>query len=115
MTDKGISNIDVVIDILMLSEANNLTLHIYMDIGIGFENEPVALKTKLCWVFWGERQNNNKYPNINAFSKKFDPENINSKFWHIESYGVLEKQKPKHFTTNETTCFKHLRKNYNKH
>ena len=48
-------------------------------------------------------------------SKEFDLKNIILKFWHIESYGVLEKQKSKQFTTNETTCFKRLRKNYNKH
>ena len=28
----------------------------------------------------------------------------------MESYGVFEEQKPKHFTANETTCFKHLEK-----
>ena len=27
-----------------------------------------------------ERQNTNKYPNINAFSKEFDPENIFQSF-----------------------------------
>ena len=49
-------------------------------------------------------------PNINAFSREFDPKIIVLKFWDIESYGVLEKQKPKQFGTIETTCFKHLRK-----
>ena len=40
------------------------------------------------------------------------PRNLIAK---TSSYGVLEKQKPKHFTTNGTTCFKHFRKNYNNH
>ena len=51
-------------------------------------------RTKLGWVIFEKRQNTNKYPNINAFSKEFDPENIVSKILQIESYGVLEKQKP---------------------
>ena len=51
-------------------------------------------RTKLGWVIFEKRQNTNKYPNINAFSKEFDPENTVSKILQIESYGVLEKQKP---------------------
>ena len=47
---------------------------------VGNENEPVAPKTKLGWVIFGERQNTNKYPNITPFSKEFDPENILSQF-----------------------------------
>ena len=47
-------------------------------------NEPVALKTKLGWVTFGGRQNNNKYPNINVFSNEFDLGNMVSKFWQIE-------------------------------
>ena len=86
-----------------------------MDIREGNKNEFVAPKTKLGWVILGKRQNTNKNPNINAVSKEFDPENIVLKFLEIESYGVLEKQKPKDFTTNGTTCFKYLRKNCNKH
>ena len=86
-----------------------------MDKCVGNKNEPVVSKTKLGWVIFGERQNTNKYPNISPFSKEYDPENILSQFWQIESCGVLERHKPKHFTTNGATCFKHLRKNYNKH
>ena len=62
-----------------------------MGIRVGNENEPVEPKTKLGWVIFGERQNTNEYSNIKAFFKEFDPENIVSKFWQIESYGVLEK------------------------
>ena len=54
-----------------------------MDIRVGNENETVALKTKFGWVIFGERQNTNKYPNINAFFKEFDPKNIILKFWII--------------------------------
>ena len=86
-----------------------------MDIRVGNKDEPVAPKTKLGWVIFGKRQNTDKKPNINAFSKKLDPENIVLKFLQIKSYGVLEKQKRKDFTTNGRTCFKHLRKDYNKH
>ena len=54
----------------------------------------MTLKTKPGWVIFGGRQNNNKYPNINAFSNEFDLVNMASKFWQIESHGVSEKQNP---------------------
>ena len=105
MTDIGFTNIVGVGDISILIGADDPMLHICMDIRIGNENEPMTPKTKLGWAFLGNTNNTNKYLNINAFSKEFDPENIVSKFWQIESYGVFERQKPKHFTTNGTTCF----------
>ena len=64
-------------------------LHIFMDIRIGNKNEPVAYKTKLGWVIFGEHQNTNQCPYINTFSKEFDPGNIVSKFCQIVPYGVL--------------------------
>ena len=54
----------------------------------------MTLKAKPGWVIFGGRQNNNKYPNINAFSNEFDLVNMVSKFWQIESHGVSEKQNP---------------------
>ena len=54
----------------------------------------MALKRKLGWVILGGRQNSDKYPNKNAFSKKFDLGNMASKFWQTESYGVSKKQNP---------------------
>ena len=43
----------------MLSGVDKLMLHIYMDIGVGNENEPMAPKSKLDWIIFGERQNAN--------------------------------------------------------
>ena len=57
MADIGISDIHVVSDISILSGVNKLMLHIYMDIGVGNENEPMAPKSKLGWVIFGEGQN----------------------------------------------------------
>ena len=57
MTDIGISDIHVVSDISILSGVDKLMLHIYMDIGVGNENEPMAPKSKLGWVIFGEGQN----------------------------------------------------------
>ena len=57
MTDIGIRDIHVVSDISILSGVDKLMLHIYMDIGVGNENEPMAPKSKLGWVIFGERQN----------------------------------------------------------
>ena len=59
MTDIGISDIHVVSDISILSGVDKLMLHIYMDIGVGNENEPMAPKSKLGWVIFGERHNAN--------------------------------------------------------
>ena len=59
MTDIGISDIHVVSDISMLPGADKLMLHIYMYIGVGNENEPMAPKSKLGWIIFGERQNAN--------------------------------------------------------
>ena len=64
------SNINVDSDNSILIGADNRLLHLYMDIHAGSKIEPVTLKTKLGWVVFGGRQNNNKYPNINAFSKE---------------------------------------------
>ena len=69
-------------------------LHLYMDIPLGNENEPVALKTKHGWVIFAGRQNDNKYPNINTFCKEFDLGNMVSKFWQIKSFDVSKKQNP---------------------
>ena len=80
LTDINFSNIDVDIDISILNGADNSMFHLYTDIRVGNENEPVAFETKLGEIiFWG-RQNNNKYPNISAFSNKFDLGNMVSKF-----------------------------------
>ena len=59
MTDIGISDIHVVSDISMLSGVDKLMLYIYMNIGVGNENEPMAPKSKLGWVIFGEHQNAN--------------------------------------------------------
>ena len=57
MADIGISDIHVVSDISILSGVDKLMLHIYMDIGVGNENEPMAPKSKLGWVtFWGRSE-----------------------------------------------------------
>ena len=59
MTDIGISDIHVVSDISMLSGVDKLMPYMYMDIGVGNENEPMAPKSKVGWVIFGERQNAN--------------------------------------------------------
>ena len=51
-----------------------------------------------------------KYPDINPFYKEFDPGNI-LKFWKIESYGVLEKQKPNILPQMEQHALNILEKN----
>ena len=77
------------------------------------------LKKILGLVILRKRQNTNKNPDINALSMEFDSKNIVLIFLQIESYGALDRQKPKQFTTNGTACFKHLQqpqqKNCNKH
>ena len=53
MTDIGISDNHVASDISILSGVDKLMLHIYIDIGVGNENEPMTPKTKRGWViFW---------------------------------------------------------------
>ena len=59
MTDIGISDIHVVSDISMLSGVDKLMPYMYMDIGVGNENEPMAPKSKVGWVIFGESQNAN--------------------------------------------------------
>ena len=54
-------------------------LHMYTDVRVGKESEPVALKTKLVWVLFG-RNKNNKLLNVNAFSKKYNLYEMVSKF-----------------------------------
>ena len=91
-TDIDFSNTDADTDISILTGADNSMFHLYTDIRVGNEYEPVAHGTKLGGVILGGRQNNNKYPNISTFSNEFDLGNMVSKFWQIESYGVSEKQ-----------------------
>ena len=76
LADKEFCNMVVGSDISILIGADNPMLHLYTDIRVGNENEPMALKTKLGWVIFGGRQNNNKYPSINAFSNEFDLGNM---------------------------------------
>ena len=59
LTDVGIRDIHVVNDISILSGVDKLMLHICKDIGVRNEFEPVAPKTKLGWVIFGQRQNAN--------------------------------------------------------
>ena len=66
-------------------------LHIYTDVRVGEENEPVALKTKLCWVIFGGNKKN-KTVSVNAFSTECNLDEMVSKFWEIEWYGVSENQ-----------------------
>ena len=54
MTDKGINDFHVVSDILILSGVDKLMLYIYLDIGVGNENEPMTPKTKLGLVIFGD-------------------------------------------------------------
>ena len=73
LADIGISDIHVVSDISMFSGLDKLMLHIYMDIGIGNENEPMAPKSKLGWVIVGERQNANNNVTYTRFSRNLIP------------------------------------------
>ena len=80
LTHIGFSNIDADGAISILIGADNPMVHLYTDIRVGNENEPVALKTELGWVIFGGHQNNDKYPNMNAFSNELDLQNMVSKF-----------------------------------
>ena len=73
--------------ISVFTGANNPMLHMYTDVRVGKESEPVALKTKLVWVLFGGNKNN-KLLNVNAFSKKYNLYEMVSKFWEIESYSI---------------------------
>ena len=53
----------------------------------------IYTKTKLDWVILGKRQSTNKIPNINAFLKEFDPENIALKFSLKQNRMVSQKSK----------------------
>ena len=64
-------------------------LHMYTDVWVGKENEPAALKTKLGWVIFGGNKNNETL-SVNAFSTECILDEMVSKFWEIESYGVSE-------------------------
>ena len=76
LADKEFCNMGVGSDISILIGADNPMLHLYTDIRVGNENEPMALKTKLGWVIFGGHRNNNKYHSINAFSNEFDLGNM---------------------------------------
>ena len=66
-------------------------LHMYTDVRIGKENEPVALKTKLGWVIFGGSKKNETL-SVNVFSKECNLDEMVSTFWEIEWYDVSENQ-----------------------
>ena len=78
-------------EISVLIGADNPKLHMYTDVRIGKENEPAALKTKLGWIIFGGNKNS-KTLSVNAFSTECNLDEMVSKFWEIESYGVSEEQ-----------------------
>ena len=78
-------------EISVLIGADNPMLHMYTNVQIGKENEPVALKTKLGWVIFGGNKSN-RMLSVNTFSTECNLDEMVSKFWEIESYGVSEEQ-----------------------
>ena len=51
-------------------------LHIYIDIGVGNENEPVAPKPKRGWVIFGDRQNTNNTVTYTRFPRNLIPKTL---------------------------------------
>ena len=78
-------------EISVLTGADSPMLHMYTNARVGKENESVALKTKLGWIIFGENKNNRTL-SVNEFSTECNLDEMVSKFWEIESYGVPEKQ-----------------------
>ena len=78
-------------EISVLIGADNPMLHMYTDVRIGKENEPVALKTKLGWVIFGGSKKNETL-SVNVFSKECNLDEMVSTFWEIEWYDVSENQ-----------------------
>ena len=76
LADISISNIYIVSDISIFSGIDNLMLHIYIDIGVGNENEPVAPKPKLGWVIFGDRQNTNNTVTYTRFPRNLIPKTL---------------------------------------
>ena len=79
-------------EISVLIGADNPMLHMYTDVHVGKENEPVALKTKLGWVIFGGNKNRNKMLSVNVFPEECNLDEMVSKFWDIKSYGVSQNQ-----------------------
>ena len=71
--------------------ADNSMIHMYTDVRLGKENEPAALKQNQNWVLFAGNKNN-KTLRVNAFSTDSNIDEMVSKFWEIESYGLSENQ-----------------------
>ena len=63
----------------------------YINIRVGKENGPLALKTKVNWDIFLGGQEPSKYSSLEAFSKESDPENIVSNVCHIVPYVHIAK------------------------
>ena len=83
-----------------MTGVDNPMLHMYTDVRVGKENEPVALKMKLDWVMFGGNKNNKTW-SVDAFSKECNLDEMVSKFWKIEFYCLSEKQSSRIFPETE--------------
>ena len=78
-------------EISVLIGADYPHLHISKDVGIGNDDEPIAISTPLGWVLLGGKSRTN-YVRTNFMVKETELlSNTVERFWSLESYGTCQK------------------------
>ena len=97
-------------DVAILVGADFQKLHLYRDIKIGKDHEPIPIQSTLAWVLLGGKDNNQNFISSNSFASFVSPtlDQIAENFWEVEPYGTNHKENLSTFSKEEQRAIQTL-------